>query len=172
MEKHILTLLLIVFGTFLLSCNEDEGDNLSPIEKGTFYATISGNIDREIEGEAVFAHSIITTQSDEGSRLQIILTDMENPNEHISLVIMVRDDIQGVAPGTYALNNSSPDEPFVTISYTTGNVVYFAKETGTIELTQRTDESASGSFSAELVEIENSTLKISGQFNGNRVNMD
>lgn len=168
MKKHFrkLFLLSMLFGFFLPSCKEDDSENRPTVDSGDFNVSITGAVNKEMEGDAIFTHSIIETQASEGSQLQILLINEDNQDEFISITIMVRDEMEGVDPGTYTVNHSSGDAPFVTIYYTSDeNIDYIATNTGTINLAERDENSAWGDFSAKLVEIQNQTVEISGEFN-------
>lgn len=158
--------LLMLLPGLLTCCKEENEDPPQPaVENGRFAVAISGGINKDMEGDAYFSHEIIETDPAAGSRLQLTLVDIENA-EQISISITVRQQFEGVTPGTYEANASSTEGPFVTIYYTTQtNVDFIATNTGSIQLSERNENSAWGSFTAKLVEIQNQTIEITGDFN-------
>lgn len=157
-------IVLALFG----ACSDDEAtdENIPTLDNGTATVSITGSVESDLDGIAGFRHEIIQAEPVEGSQLQIVLINEENPEEVVSLEVTVRGDFDGVDPGTYAVNVSSTDDAFVNMYYTTENDLDFiATNTGQITIDGINDDAVWGSFSGKLVEIQNSTIEVSGQFN-------
>lgn len=153
---------------FILSaCGEDDDASTSAptLDKGTASISVTGSVTNDFEGEAIFSNDVIQNQAVEGSKLQIFLFNSEDSKEYVTLEVTVREDMDGVDAGVYTVNVSSSTEPSAVIYYTTPNDDnYIATTTGTIEVNGVNEESVWGRFSGKLVDIQNRSLEISGEF--------
>lgn len=162
--KNSLFYCLLISALVFQACSDDDGDEgPSPnLEVGSFEATMTGDVSQELTGEAYFLHTIDVGVDPPVSSLQIDMSPAD-ASEFLSIRINLRNDDNGVEPGIYDVQD--PDN-FITITYTSvDDVVYFASAVGTIEIVEFEGELMWGSFSAELVEINDGTIQIDGEFN-------
>ncbi|MCF6360655.1 MAG: hypothetical protein L3J29_07825 [Cyclobacteriaceae bacterium] len=156
-------LLLILISVSFMSCKEAI-EELNSV--GKFTSTITGSVDKEFNGQAVFVHGMITSSTPQTSSLVIVLSQDANSDEVITLSL-TKEGATGIAKGTYLYDISGTGTLFIP-SYTNGNGLYsipVPAEANTITITDVQDLIIKGNFEINLMDVTtNNTVKIAGTF--------
>ena len=93
------------------------GDSYEPSEPGQFTATISGDVERELAGQAAFRHDLLSS----GVGNAFLLTQVDGADRVVHSVSLYRWSDAPITPGTYRIILG--DEPDATDEDFSGAVV-------------------------------------------------
>jgi len=155
---------ILLFATVLFSC-KDAIEELSTI--GTFTSTITGNVEKQFDGQAAFVHIINESTTPNGSLLTIALSHVTDQSEIISLSIS-NITTDGIAAGTYKVdiqdNKGHVFFPFYETEALTYNLPV-PSSVNTITLSSVADFRIKGEFAINVFDVvSNKTVKIVGTF--------
>lgn len=162
MKKSFLILLALPF--LLLSC-EDALDDIKSI--ATFESTITGDVEKQFDGNAAFVHSITESTTPNSSVLTIALSHLTDQSEAIGLSVS-NVTADGIVAGTYEvaiLDNKGHVFLPGYITETDNYIVPVPSSVNTVTISSVTDLRVKGSFEINLLDvISNKTVKIVGTF--------
>ena len=109
-KLQLLTFLILIL--FSACSSPDEELIEEEIFDGKFEVTLSGDMSRSFKGEASFVHAILTTKSDveNGSTIAINLSNLDNEDELITILVGQIGDKDGLNTGTYQVDLEADDE--------------------------------------------------------------
>jgi hypothetical protein len=167
--KHLQLLTLFSLLLFFTNCSTSE--EIDPDDEpfdGVFELSLTGDDTRTMKGVASFVHGKITTKSEQenGSFLTVMLTNADNENELISILIGQVGDLDGVNTGTYSID-VDPDEgdPLVNLAaYLAGSFTTHLGTAGTVTISKVQNSKVEGSFSFTADNLNGSIINVSGDF--------
>jgi hypothetical protein len=135
--NYILGFILFFTITFFFGCDDD---STGPGDGGSFTVKITGDVNREFSGSAVFA---ITTQPEEGFSL-ILMSGDEGGESALMVSFLIGTTSPG--KGTHPIGENATRTVFASW-YTSGkDKEYFFSESGSMTVTTATDKLFAGSF--------------------------
>lgn len=168
MKKLQLLILVLALGFFGCSSNDDDQIPDDQITNGSFSVTLSGEENREVKGEAFFVHGIITSKGPEenGSVLTLSLTNAQNEDELITILIGKIGDLDGIDTGTYNVNIEPEDgEYLVNIgAFYSSSMTMYLSTNGQVSITKVTNNVVEGSIDAILDNLNGKTMTVKGKF--------
>ena len=168
MKKFQLLILVLALGFFGCSSNNDDEIPDDEITNGSFSVSLSGEENREVKGEAFFVHGIITSKGPEenGSVLTLSLTNAQNEDELITILIGKIGDLDGIGTGTYDVKiEPEDDEYLVNIgAYYSSSMTIYLSTNGKVIITKVTNNVVEGSVDAILDNLNGKTMTVKGKF--------
>ncbi len=168
MKKFQLLILVLAFGFFGCSSNNDEEGPDDEIKNGEFSVSLEGSESGSVKGEAYFVHAIRTsgTIEENGSVLTIILENAQNEDEMISILIGKIGDLDGLGTGTYNVNIDPDDnEHLVNIgAFFSSSMTMFLSTNGKVIISKITNNQVEGSIDAILDNQNGKTMTVMGKF--------
>lgn len=149
--KNLLFLSLFVLAFSFVSCGDDDGGVEGP--GGDDATTFSCQIDGAgFETNGLFAYGV----DDDG---QMAMYGVEIGDNGRTVYLLVRD---GGTTGTYTLGFSTQATAYFTDADGTSYTTFDQAANGTLNVTEKTDERITGTFSATVVDNDGNTVDISG----------
>lgn len=158
----LLPLLLLVF----MACDLDK--IVEEIEDSitNFDATVTGDVSTSFTGGAEFVNASVESQTPMASNLVVYLENENDPDEIITLNIILADVTGGVPAGTYEYDINNEDV-LVTGNYSTADALFFVPDptkTNEIILSKVENTSVEGSFNLTVTDVLGGSVTISGTF--------
>jgi len=135
--KYIFGFILLLTGAFFFGCDDD---STGPGDEGSFTVKITGDVNREFSGSAVFA---ITTQPQEGFSLVLISGD---EREESALMVSFLIGTSSPGKGTHPIGENASNTTFTSWYTSSEHQEYFFSESGSMTVTTSTDKRFAGSF--------------------------
>lgn len=164
--KNLYLLTVLIFIS-LFSCSTN--DDVLPDDEsfGVFDVSIAGDLTKTMKGDAAFVHGILTSKSleENGSVLSVLLTNDEDSDEIITILLGQIGNLNGVKSGTYKVDLEPEDGDLVVSAsaFLAGNNLYL-NTSGEVKITSITNSKANGSLNIVLTDLSENSISISGTF--------
>jgi hypothetical protein len=135
--NYILGFILFFTIAFFFGCDDD---STGPGDEGSFTVKITGDVNREFSGSAVFA---ITTQPEEGFSLVLMSGDEVGES---ALMVSFLIGTSSPGKGTHPIGENASNTTFTSWYNSSEHKEFFDSESGSMTVTTSTDKRFAGSF--------------------------
>ncbi len=135
--NYIFGFILLFTVAFFFGCDDN---STGPGDAGSFTVKITGDVNREFSGSAVF---VITTQPEEGFSLALVSGD---EREESALMVTFLFGTASPGKGTHPISEDASQTSFASWYTSSEHQEYFFAESGSMTVTTATDKRFAGSF--------------------------